>query len=572
MGKRSLLIICALPLLISCSAITTERSTTPASIQEENGQICAYSSFLKAHTEELNSNYENALQYYQEALICDPGSIYIQNKLPLMMIKMGAFEEARIWIENNMTTQQDKIFLSLLLARLYSETGNPERATDIYNHLLKEKETTNILLRLALLYHNLGQYRQAEAVYYRILHTNNDSYLAHLYLAQNLFADNQLQKAATHYEKALKLEWSIPLAYEVGNFYTELSDYEQSLALYNKILLTDQSEELAFSLKLLSLLQIKKTEQALKELNNRRSYSENPEYLDLLVSQTLLAKGQTVQAEKLLEEMIPRYSSGKAALTLSILAYEKQQYNKALQWLRYIKNNDTSYEQSIHLRLQILFQINQFSQAIKIINAQIKAENTPYWYKLLAATYSQSKNEKMAEQTYRHGLKEFPVDPDISYAYALFLDKKERFSEAVDLMLEVLKKNSANVQALNFIGYTWANNEINLPQAKIYLQKAARLLPENGFIHDSLGWCYYKLGEWDMALTELQKAHKIEPQDPFIAEHLGDTYLRLQDYENAIIIYRSALKLYKERDIRQKEIFLKEKIGHILSQAQENRP
>src|SRR5690606_27647428 len=58
------------------------------------------------------------------------------------------------------------------------------------------------------------------------------------------------------------------------------------------------------------------------------------------------------------------------------------------------------------------------------------------------------------------------------------------------------------------------------------IRKAVELRPQDGYIVDSLGWAYYKLGRYDEAVTELEKAVKLRPEDPTINDHLGDAYWR----------------------------------------------
>jgi pentatricopeptide repeat protein len=74
------------------------------------------------------------------------------------------------------------------------------------------------------------------------------------------------------------------------------------------------------------------------------------------------------------------------------------------------------------------------------------------------------------------------------------------------------------------------------------------LKPNMGYITDSLGWVYFKLGQYEKASVELEKASQLTPDDPIITEHLADSYFKLHRIEKAIELYEKALKLDPKPD------------------------
>ena len=85
---------------------------------------------------------------------------------------------------------------------------------------------------------------------------------------------------------------------------------------------------------------------------------------------------------------------------------------------------------------------------------------------------------------------------------------------------------AARAQVLNYLGYSWVDQNTNIDEAFKLLQQAADSSPRDGMIVDSLGWAYYRLGRWDDAVRELEKAVELKPGDPTINDHLGDAYWR----------------------------------------------
>jgi len=110
-------------------------------------------------------------------------------------------------------------------------------------------------------------------------------------------------------------------------------------------------------------------------------------------------------------------------------------------------------------------------------------------------------------------------------------------------MQEALKLEPTNAQVLNYLGYMWVDKGVNIEQAFDYLQKAHLLAPEDGAITDSLGWGYYKQGDYATAMTYLVIATEQEPESPEIYDHLGDAYAKLGRRDDARREWQRALDL-----------------------------
>jgi Flp pilus assembly protein TadD len=113
-------------------------------------------------------------------------------------------------------------------------------------------------------------------------------------------------------------------------------------------------------------------------------------------------------------------------------------------------------------------------------------------------------------------------------------------------MKEVVVLDPKNADALNHLGYTYAERGIKLHKAEQLIKKALELKPDNGYITDSLGWVYYQKKEYPRAVEWLEKAHQLVPDDPIITEHLGDGYLKVNKKEDALQMYQRALELKPE--------------------------
>jgi tetratricopeptide (TPR) repeat protein len=149
----------------------------------------------------------------------------------------------------------------------------------------------------------------------------------------------------------------------------------------------------------------------------------------------------------------------------------------------------------------------------------------------------------VAETTLKEGLAAAPKSIDLRYRLGMLYDRTGRPDEGIREMEEILKQDPDNPEALNFIGYSWADRGVNLDEAEAMIKKALSLKPGDGFITDSLGWVYYRKNRNDEAIKYLKEAASILPEDAAIADHLGDAYAKAGKPRDAMEQYQKALKL-----------------------------
>jgi tetratricopeptide (TPR) repeat protein len=106
-------------------------------------------------------------------------------------------------------------------------------------------------------------------------------------------------------------------------------------------------------------------------------------------------------------------------------------------------------------------------------------------------------------------------------------ERLKRWPEAEADLKRSLELSPDRPEVLNYLGYSWVDQGMNLDQGLALIERAVTLAPDQGFIIDSLGWAYFKLGDYAKALDLLETATDMEPQNPTINDHLGDVYWRL---------------------------------------------
>ena len=138
----------------------------------------------------------------------------------------------------------------------------------------------------------------------------------------------------------------------------------------------------------------------------------------------------------------------------------------------------------------------------------------------------------------------------VLYLRGIALERAGRWAEAERDLGAALKINPDEPELLNFLGYSWIDRNERLPEALAMVQKAVDARPQSGAMLDSLGWAYYRLGNYKLAVEKLERAAEMEPGDPDVNGHLGDAYWRAGRQIEARFQWSRVLSL--EPDARQK--------------------
>jgi Flp pilus assembly protein TadD len=116
---------------------------------------------------------------------------------------------------------------------------------------------------------------------------------------------------------------------------------------------------------------------------------------------------------------------------------------------------------------------------------------------------------------------------ELLFARGAAYERDGKVKEATVDLQAALKLVPTSAQIMNYLGYMWVDSGVNVDEAFQLLQKAHLLAPQDGAITDSLGWAYYKQGDYATAMTYLVAATEQEPESPEIYDHLGDAYAKL---------------------------------------------
>jgi tetratricopeptide (TPR) repeat protein len=105
---------------------------------------------------------------------------------------------------------------------------------------------------------------------------------------------------------------------------------------------------------------------------------------------------------------------------------------------------------------------------------------------------------------------------------------------------------------LNYLGYSWVDQNRNLKQGLSLIERAVQLKPDDGYIVDSLGWAHYRLGNIKEAVRFLERAVELRPEDPVLNDHLGDALWRVGRQQEARYQWEQSLTLKPEAEEAEK--------------------
>ncbi|RIX98858.1 tetratricopeptide repeat protein [Aureimonas flava] len=130
---------------------------------------------------------------------------------------------------------------------------------------------------------------------------------------------------------------------------------------------------------------------------------------------------------------------------------------------------------------------------------------------------------------------------NIYYQRGIAFERQKEWDKAEPDLRRALELEPDQPQVLNYLGYSWVDMDRNLDEGLQMIRTAVDLRPNDGYIIDSLGWAYYRLGRFDEAVEQLERAVLIMPADPTLNDHLGDAYWRVGRTREARFQWNRAL-------------------------------
>jgi tetratricopeptide (TPR) repeat protein len=165
---------------------------------------------------------------------------------------------------------------------------------------------------------------------------------------------------------------------------------------------------------------------------------------------------------------------------------------------------------------------------------------------ILGVSYQSLDDYEQARRYFERAVELRPDDERSLFNLAGALERTGRLEEAEPILARLHVSKPDDPAICNFYGYLLALMNTRLDQAEQMIRTALKQEPDNGYYVDSLGWVYFKRGEYERAVIELEKASQLAQDDPVILEHLGDAYQSLKRFREALAAYQRSMDLQGE--------------------------
>ncbi len=369
---------------------------------------------------------------------------------------------------------------------------------------------------------------------------------AHWVIAQAAYAVGkyELARDESHQAATLNPDWDNAVMLESQML--QKTDPQASAALLKQYLAThaDKHEVRLFYARL--LLEQKYYAPAREEFGTLLKLRPSNPDLAFAIAMISLQLGELERAENELRAALENDTQPKDADTLNYyLAQLKEAKKDDASALRYYANiKGGEHEFAAQLRRSFLLnKAGKLKEARSVLQTA-KANNDTERVRLIMVESQYLNEAKLYEEGFKvlsQGLKKYPNQPELIYQSALTADKQNKPEVFEKLMRQLIKIEPNNAHAYNALGYSFLERNVRLPEAMSLVEKAYRLAPKDAAITDSMGWGYFRLGQFAKSVEFLQRAYA-QVQDVEIAAHLGEALWMNGDKAAAQKIWTESLQ------------------------------
>lgn len=530
----------------SITRLSSNNRTMPVTAIDKEAKI--YSDVIIASHAAKYGMADAAIKHLSEALKCNPESVYLNLKIALILKEQKKYNEAIAFAQKAFFLAPDEMMAKVIYADILNNTGDKDNASvaaEIYEEIL-DTDPDNLYMREMAItnFMTIGDYEQALKHIDYIIDMDPDNMFAYYYRGRAFLGKEDLYQAEQDLVKASSLFRPPPaFLFDLAVLYQTTNRFEEAAQTLERLLLIYPKDIKAREtiVGIYSRLGDDHNEHAHLERLFIMTKPGTVERIGLGVY--YLNKNAPDKAIEELEQIIIHNPAEYKAFYFLAAAYEEKDINeKALELFSKIPKTDF-FSNLARIRTSIILQKSGNSEdAIAALESLINdGYNDQQVFLLLAAIYEENDNIVSASGTLEKAVAKFPDSTKLIFQLAVLFDKLGEKEKCLIQMQNIIEKNPNHAEALNYVGYTWAEQGIRLDEAEVLIRKALEIKPDSAFIIDSLAWVYYQKGDYVNALDLLKKAVTFFPEDPVILEHFGDAYYRNGNKKEAVAAYRSAL-------------------------------
>src|SRR6476620_1389361 len=530
----------------------------------------ALTHFVEGMAFEENGEMDRALDAYRRVLNVDPGQAQLAARVAGLLIQQDDFPQAidvlKDAIKANPNNAEPYQQLAFIYARYLKKT---DQAIDYANRAIAlNPADVEGYQRLVEIEVAAGQEKKALEVLDRATKVPSDDAsfwlrLGKLYVAVLFKSDSQpkpdeLKRTNEIFRKAAEHASDDPVILkDVADYYAASQQLKEAIPLYLHVLELQPDDANAREKLATGFIITNQRGKAIEMLEEIiKEHPEKYQTYDLL-AQVLDDEARSLQRTNRIDEAKAKFAKVAANYEQSLLINP---------------NHPSTY---LHLAELLLGPSRDADRAVKLLmEARRRFPSAPEIVYYLAIAQREAKQSQQAVATFEEALHEAQLDEDddvinakFYFNYGAAAEQAGLYEKAADLLRKSISLDPANsAEADNYIGYMWADHNMNLDEAETMIRRALESEPNNASYMDSLGWVEFRKGKFDQALTDLLRAAKtVERDDPVVFEHIGDTYLKLNRVPEALAAWQKALALDpKNKNLTDKIEGTKKTIGKDL--------
>ena len=512
--------------------------------------------FLAAQTAAADRDLDNAIAFYKRALEFDPDNIDLKQQLFLALLSAGKFEESLPVAEELKTTAAIERYSRVALATEALRVREYRQAANLLELALQndlDRLLTGVMTGWA--YQGSGDTAKALETVEGLDGPEWYDLFKELHLAFIADAAGDKAKAATYYAAMLEDRASAaagPEAWLRGVeayvvFLARSGDRDRAIEILDELGPTAESR--------IGLQDLRKRVLAGEAVKPVIQNAQQGAAEMLYGVATALSRPGSEDIVKIYLELA-RSLQPKSAEVLVQLAAVSESMDKAEDAIAYYEQvpDDSPLRHTAELQLGLnLADLDRNDEAKKYLKDILDDDPADRRaYLALGGVYASLKEYDQAATLYDQAVAAMgtpaEIDWNLFYQRGIAYERIKQWDKAEPNFRKALELFPDQPQVLNYLGYSWVDMNIKLDEGLDLIRKAVDLRPEDGYIVDSLGWAYYRLGRFDEAVDELERAVRLRPEDPTINDHLGDAYWRAGRRREAVFKWSTALDLKPDEE------------------------
>lgn len=243
-----------------------------------------------------------------------------------------------------------------------------------------------------------------------------------------------------------------------------------------------------------------------------------------------------------------------ARLLLVQIAQKEDNLHEAIEQLDQVEDPALMFQAQIH-KAVLYGRLGNLSEALRTLDTLQPRSDDEQAVLLLtqASIYRDAGRSEQAIELLEQGDRRLPNAIELKYDLGMMYERQGRFEDFERVMRDIIAMDPQNANALNSLGYTFADQNVRLDEARQLLERALRLEPDNPYILDSVGWYYYRAGDLQTAQRYLERSYHLLPAAD-VAAHLGEVLWKQGDRDAAQRVWRAALSKEPDNEVLQKTL------------------